>query len=301
MAGEVGRSILTIRFRHFAEIAMSPLQSILLHVDASPCCVERLQLAQRLAEPYRASVTAMYAETPASVQYPYTFNVGPEVFAVMQNYEAERRQKAKAAFERSPLSTQAVSQWLEAHGDPIQAFVHQSWTADLMVLGQHEVDGDHRPDLPANWVESVLVHSGKPALVVPYVGVERLPGQTVLVAWKDSRESARALAASMPFLQRAKQVHVATWQNDSDQDPREPASSVQLERYLARHGVSAQFHRHGRNTPRVGELVLSLAAETDSDLIVMGAYGHSRAREWVLGGVTRTLLDSMTVPLLMCH
>lgn len=280
---------------------MSPLQSILLHVDASPCCVERLQLAQQLAEPHHASVTAMYAEMPASVQYPYTFNVGPEIFAVMQNYEAERRQKAKASFERLPVSTQSVSHWLEGHGDPVQAFVHQSWTADLMLLGQREPESDSGPDLPASWVESVLVHSGKPALVVPYVGVERLPGQTVLVAWKDSRESARALAASMPFLQRAKHVHVATWQNDSDQDPREPASLVPLERYLTQHGVSAMSHRHVRSARRVGEHILSLAAETDSDLIVMGAYGHSRAREWVLGGVTRTLLDTMTVPLLMCH
>ncbi len=280
---------------------MSPLQSILLHVDASPRSAERLQLAQQLAEPHHASVTAMYAEMPASVQYPYTFTVGPEVFSMMQQYDAQRRQRARATFERSPLSTQAVAQWLEAQGDPVHEFVRQSWTSDLMVLGQREPEGEGRPDLPNNWVESVLVHSGKPALVVPYIGVNQLPGRTILVAWKDTRESARALTAALPFLQSAERVHVATWHAESEQDPREPAPMVQLERYLTQHGVSAVFHRHLRGGRRVGEHILSLAADTGADLVVMGAYGHSRAREWVLGGVTRTMLETMTVPLLVSH
>lgn len=280
---------------------MSPIQSILLHIDASARSTERLQLAQQLAEPHHACVTAMYAEMPASVQYPYTFTVGPEVFTMMQQYEAQRRQRARATFERSPLSTQAVSQWLEAQGDPVHEFVCQSWTADLMVLGQQETQGEDRPDLPSNWVESVLVHSGKPALVVPSIGVTQMPGRTILVAWKNTRESARALAAALPLLRLAQRVHVASWQAESEDDPREPASMVQLERYLTQHGVSAVFHRHLRGGRRVGEYILSLAADTEADLIVMGAYGHSRAREWVLGGVTRTLLQTMTVPLLVSH
>ena len=280
---------------------MSPIQSILLHVDASPRCVERLKLAQQLAEPHHASVTVMFAELPASVRYPYTFTVGPEVYAVMQQYEVQRLQTAKDLFAKSPLSSQAVSQWLQAHGEPVRELVRQSWTCDLMVLGQKEPEGEDKPDLPNNWVESVLVLSGKPALVVPYVGVSHRPGRNILVAWKETRESARALAAALPFMQTADKVHVATWHSESETEPHEPAPTVQLQRFLKQHDVSAVFHQHGRGTQHVGEQILSLAADLGSDMIVMGAYGHSRAREWVLGGVTRTLLGSMTVPLLMAH
>jgi nucleotide-binding universal stress UspA family protein len=280
---------------------MSPIQSILLHVDASPRCAERLKMAQQLAEPHRASVTAMFAELPASMRYPYTFTVGPEVYSVMQQYEANRLESARALFAKSPLSSQAVSQWLQSHGDPVRELVRQSWASDLVVLGQKEPEGDERPDLPNNWVESVLVLSGKPCLIVPYSGVTRLPGRNVLVAWKESKESARALAAAIPFLQTADKVHVATWNAEAGSEVREPVSMVQLERFLKHHDVFPMFHQHTHGTSRLGEQLLSLAADLDVDLIVMGAYGHSRAREWVLGGVTRTMLESMTVPLLMAH
>ncbi len=280
---------------------MSPIQSILLHVDASLHCADRLKLAHHLAEPHYANVTAMFAEMPASMRYPYTFTIGPEVYAVMQNYETARLERAKALFEKSPLATQSVSQWLVSHGDPVQELVRQAWFSDLVVIGQKEPESDDRPDLPNSWVESVLVLSGKPTLVVPYIGVPRLPGQHVLVAWKETRESARALSAALPFLQKANKVHVANWSAESASNARETPSVAQLEAYLRHHDVVPTFHLHGKGTPKVGEQLLSLAADLEVDMIVMGAYGHSRAREWVLGGVTRTLLETMTVPLLMVH
>lgn len=283
------------------ESPVSPIQSILLHVDASRHCADRLKLAQQLAEPHHATVTAMFAELPASMRYPYTFTVGPEVYSVMQQYEAARIERAKVLFEKSPLSTQSVSQWLVSHGDPVQELVRQAWFSDLMIIGQKEPENDDRPDLPNSWVESVLVLSGKPTLVVPYMGVPRLPGRHILVAWKETRESARALSAALPFLQKADKVHVANWFTESVSNHRETGSVAQLEAYLRHHEVMPTFHLHGKGTPKVGEELLSLAADLEIDMIVMGAYGHSRAREWVLGGVTRTLLESMTVPLFMVH
>ena len=139
----------------------------------------------------------------------------------------------------------------------------------------------------------MLVGSGKPALVPPCVGVPEVIGSAAPVARKASRESARALAASLPLLQRAGQVHVAIWDEESPGD--EPAPGV--EAWLASHGVRATFHRNGRATAEIGQHLLSIG----SDLLVMGCYGHNRWREWVPGGARRSVLASMTLPVLMVH
>jgi nucleotide-binding universal stress UspA family protein len=145
--------------------------------------------------------------------------------------------------------------------------------------------------VPADFVEAVVIDSGRPAIVVPYAGTFGAIGETVLIAWKPTRESARAVSAALPLLQRAKQVHVAGW----DSEPRD------LEHFFYHHGIDAVFHREGQAPAHVGEYMLSRAAELGADLLVMGCYGHSRARELVLGGASRTVLESMTLPVLMVH
>jgi nucleotide-binding universal stress UspA family protein len=134
---------------------------------------------------------------------------------------------------------------------------------------------------------------------MPYVGAGPTVGQTALIAWKPTAESARAVTAALPLLQRAQKVYVAVW--DEATQPDAPPPAVAIEPYLRSHGIAPIVHRGGRPHHDLGDLLLSLAADLQADLLVMGCYGRSRAREWLLGGVTRSVLQSMTLPVLMSH
>ncbi|MBV8576692.1 MAG: universal stress protein, partial [Acetobacteraceae bacterium] len=172
--------------------------------------------------------------------------------------------------------------------------------ADLAILGQLDPDRVET-ELIRPRPEQVALASGCPVLIVPYAGHFDKLGRRVLIAWSATREAARAVKDAMPFLTSAELVTVLTI------DPREgphghgelPGADIAL--HLARHGVKAQIERTVSAGVPVGEALLSRAADLGVDLIVMGAYGHSRAREVLLGGATRSVLRSMTVPVLMSH
>ena len=130
---------------------------------------------------------------------------------------------------------------------------------------------------------------------MPYIGVRTPSFGSVFVAWKESREAARALAAALPILCKAHTVQVAL-------DKAGGAYTDLLPQYLQRHGVQAQYQTMAADAgSHAGELMLSMAADCNADLMVMGCYGHSRGRELVLGGASRTVLQSMTLPVLMAH
>jgi nucleotide-binding universal stress UspA family protein len=143
--------------------------------------------------------------------------------------------------------------------------------------------------------------AGRPILVVPYAGHFARIGQRVVIGWDASREAARAVNDAMPLLAAAEAVTVLTI--DPEQSPRGhgeiPGADIAL--HLARHGVTAQVERTVSAGIGIGNTLLSRAADLEADLLVMGAYGHSRVRELLLGGVTRTMLTSMTLPVLMAH
>jgi nucleotide-binding universal stress UspA family protein len=277
---------------------MSPIKSILLHLDASPRCALRLHLARQLARRHEAAVTGLFGVTSNFVEMPFAVAESAEAGAIVLKLDAERRERALALFQRTTQAEGPAVTWNELGTDPvIWGFTQQALYADLLVFGQHE-PGTH--DVPPDFIESVLLGSGKPALVVPYAGEVKTLGENILVAWSPSRESARALSAALPLLQKAQQVHVVTW-SDETSAPQAAAERRQIEQYLAAHGVKATLHWYGDGPGNPGERLLSLTADLGNDLLVMCCYGHSRARELVLGGTTRTVLKSMTLPVLMAH
>jgi nucleotide-binding universal stress UspA family protein len=149
--------------------------------------------------------------------------------------------------------------------------------------------------------DELALSAGRPVLFVPYAGRFPSLGKRVLVAWDTGREAARAVSDALPLLQRAESVEVTAFDPERGRrgHGQEPGADVGL--YLARHGIKVQAARQSGAGFEVGAQILSRAADQGADLIVMGAYGHSRMRELVLGGVTRTILESMTVPVLMSH
>jgi len=172
--------------------------------------------------------------------------------------------------------------------------------ADLAVLGQ--TDPDHLFfDKLAKLPETVMMGSGRPVLIVPYVGDAATVGRNVLVAWSGTREGARAVGDAIPLLQSAEGVTVLSIGPTRALEGHDEPMAANLTRHLARHGIRAEVSHFVAKDIEIGELILSQAASLGCDLIVMGGYGHSRARELILGGVTRTVLQSMTVPVLMSH
>lgn len=281
--------------------AAPTFSSMLVHVDSSPATVTRLQLAERLAESFDAQVTALFAATPADLQYPFAGVGGGDfqVAGLLREFEADRRRRARALFDQVRDAGAKRLTWAElAHTEPLAGFATQALYSDLVLLGQRQPHPDAPPDVPGDFIASVLIESGKPALVVPYIGLPDTLARQVVVAWKPTREAARAVSAALPLLRAAERVHVALWSDASGAagDAAEP-----IEHYLRSHGVATTVHRYGTVTRDIGEHLLSAAADLQADLLVMGCYGHSRAREWVLGGATRTLLQSMTLPVLLAH
>jgi nucleotide-binding universal stress UspA family protein len=137
-------------------------------------------------------------------------------------------------------------------------------------------------------------------IVVPFIRAAATIGERVLVAWDGGREAARAVNDALPILERAKSVTVLSVNPASeDGSRREPGADISL--HLARHGVKVEAQRRITTEISAGDAILNEIASKGSDLLVMGAYGHSRLRELVLGGVTRQILGSMTVPVLMSH
>lgn len=148
--------------------------------------------------------------------------------------------------------------------------------------------------------EQVLFQSGRGCLFVPPAGTPPSHYATILIAWKESREAGRAVAEALPFLKLARQVIVALVEEHGAGEQFHIEAGAGIGRYLSRHGVSAEIRKIG-GWSHTGEALLNESTATGSDMIVMGGYGHSRLREFVLGGATRHILGNATVPVLMAH
>jgi nucleotide-binding universal stress UspA family protein len=167
---------------------------------------------------------------------------------------------------------------------------------DLSVVGQPESE---RPALDTLVVEAALFESGRPVLVVPYIQRAPLRLDHVILAWDGSRSAARAAADAVPFLARSKLVEVVMVASEPAKSDEMPGADIA--HHLARHGAKVEVNRIVTTETDVASTILSHAADVSADLLVMGGYGHSRLREFVLGGATRAILGSMTLPTLLSH
>lgn len=276
------------------------VRQVLVHLDATAAAMHRLHAARRIASERGAAVCALYATMPSFIGLPYSGEMVPSAVAALVEIDNERRAQAHRAFDAACSTPGPIPSWSETGEVPIvNAFVQQAFYADLLVLGQRDPADINATALPADFAESVIIASGKPALVIPYIGWDKPIGDTIAIAWKPTRESARAVSAALPLLQRAGRAHVIAWGDTGAPEVR--GGRLDLEGYLKLHGVEVTWHRQGPESSSTGELLMSGAFDLDADLLVMGCYGHSRARELVLGGTSRTVLRSMTLPVLMAH
>ncbi len=224
----------------------------------------------------------------------------PAEFIESQRAEAtDTAKKAIARFEelarRSSISrdTRILSASLSGASDQLGRL---SRRFDIVVVGQPEREHGAGDEIVA---EGALFESARPVIVVPFIHKGGLKLDRVMVGWDGSRAATRAIADSLPLMQKAKQVEIVIVANGRPKTNEVPGAD--LGEHLARHGLKVDVKRITSPDIDVASTILSYAADSSTDLIVMGGYGHSRLREFILGGVTRGILESMTVPVLMSH
>jgi nucleotide-binding universal stress UspA family protein len=278
-------------------------KDILVAVDGGKPARGRLELAAALAERYQAHLIGLYlsilGEEPQQQSYYEVPLLDPLYREFGRRIESERA-TTQAMFEDVAGRRGLSREWREAAGYPSQAAALHGRYVDLIVLGQLDPEETPAP-LTRPLPEEVALTVGRPVLVVPYAGNFADIGRTVLVAWDASRAATRAVNDAMPLLAAARSVTVLSIDPKHGTAGHGAVPGADIGLHLARHGVKAQIETTASNGIGVGDALLSRAADLDADLLVMGAYGHSRVRELVLGGVTRKVIDSMTLPVLMAH
>ncbi|HEV2609526.1 MAG TPA: universal stress protein [Noviherbaspirillum sp.] len=279
-------------------------KTILVHVDQSRHTPARIRIAAQLAAAENAHLIGA-AMTGVS-RYLYRQNHGEitaTIVADQVDFLYQRAEDALAQFERIARESEVRSYERRLLNDDYHGgLCLQARYCDIVVLGQtdpYEAQGRIISDLP----EYVVLNSGHPVLIIPHAGEFKCVGERVLVAWDGSMEATRAINAAIPVLRRAGNVVLAIFDSpagpvDPELHGEEPGADIAL--FLARHDVKVEVKQQVTSSD-VGNALLSLAADTDSDLIVMGGYGHTSFREVLLGGVTKTVLETMTVPVLMSH
>lgn len=275
-------------------------KTILVHCDASPKLVHRVGIAAEMAQRFGAHLVGAYVQAPFDL--PAFFDGAIPTDDLYASYEAAAKadhDTASAAFNKAVKGMHLSTEWRLTKGYPENELAVQARYADLVVLGQTEPESGLAT--PSDLPESVALSTGRPTLVVPHIGASTKPGKSVMLCWNASRESARAASDALPFLVAAESVMVLVIDGRVSAEGHGAEPGADVAAWLARHGVKATVQRDVSPDTDVGGVILSRAADHDIDLIVMGLYGHSRLREMVLGGASRTLLSSMTAPVFMSH
>lgn len=274
-------------------------KTLLIPVDGRERSVRSLDLGCRIAGMFESHVVGLYVKPttyiPSAVR---AEGVEKTLIDLQERVNAQAANEAKARFDSvvKPGIMQRA-EWRTAEGSRAEVVAMHARYSDLLVVNQTDPDS---PDA-THFADAVLLTVGRPVLLVPYVGDTRSFGQNILVCWNASREASRAVTDALPLLQRAANVTVLSVNGQPSTYGHGESAGSDIALYLARHGVKTVASQTVSGSVDVGSVILSRAFDLSADLIVMGAYGHSRVREIVLGGATRTLLQSMTVPVLMSH
>lgn len=276
-------------------------KSILVEIDESAESLARIDYAMELASNFDAHVTGLAQTYPINIPYHSVSGMKAEIEGM---HVASEKRRAKAALEQfnqraSRAGRNSVSTRMEL-GDSATLMTLHARYHDLVVVGQVEPEKYmSRPD-PKAVMDQWVVSAGRPILVVPYIGFKTATPKRVVVAWDGGREATRAVTDALPLLKRARETVVLVIDPaKSGRHGQEPGADIAT--YLSRHGVNVDVHVERAGELDIGTFLLTRLADLEVDLLVMGAYGHSRLRELILGGVTRMVLDSMTVPVLFSH
>jgi len=256
------------------------------------------EYAVSLAKTFGAQVTGIAFVYDPVIPDAGFGGIPADVIEVQRAEQAQAAKDAIARFEAAareagvPAQTRSIDASL---GGAATEFGRIARRFDVAVVGQAQREHGAAEEL---MIEGALFESGRPVIVVPYIQKQGFTVRHALVCWDGGRTAARAVADAMAFLKRAAVVEILVVAEPRKHDQ---VTGARLSEHLARHGVTIEVKRIAKGDVDVESAILSHVADTGADFLVMGGYGHSRLREFVLGGVTRSILTSMTVPVLMSH
>ncbi|AOB31412.1 hypothetical protein AKI39_13015 [Bordetella sp. H567] len=277
------------------------LKRIALHVEKDQACPARTATAVALAQRFQAELLGIYINFPWPREFFDESIVPNGIYEVVLQQRAQERAQCHAEFDRCVADAGIATQWRTPEGRPEEILASHARCADLLVLSQAkntETDSIVDPYV----IETIVLTAGRPVLAVPYAGEYTGIGNRILVCWDGGREAARALADAAPFLAQTQDIFVLTLNPESEAIRMRETAPDDLQAWFRAQGY-AQPTLVRRETGRLGmgAAILNAASDHGCDLVVMGLYGHSRAREWVLGGASRDILQAMTVPVLFSH
>jgi nucleotide-binding universal stress UspA family protein len=275
-------------------------KTILLHLDASERRASRLAVAFYLAGKFDAHVIGLFALERLYIPSYVVAEAGLDLERTALAARQAAADQAKAEFEDAARKAQHAprSEWRQTlTQDALEVVPWSARYADLVIAGQP--DPNDPGGLPASFAHELVMSAGRPVLLIPTEGRFDRLGQRVLVAWNGSQEAARAVKDGVPLLPSAGETEVVIYDRRKVLPQRGDLPEPDIAKYLARHGAKVTVADEESRGQEVGELILQRARARSADVIVMGAYSHSRLRELVLGGATRTVFRAMHVPVLM--
>jgi len=293
-----------------------PLKDVLVHTDNSGNSTVRLEYATRLAEAHDANLTGLYvAATPEkSVRsYRRTPNyIVPDMggsslkdydekaHALQDEHDEHAKlaaQRAHGRFDEASIARKIRHDWVHTEGSMADALTHHARFCDVAIVGQPGPESQrHFGETPT---DHLILSVGHPVLVVPNLADDFTVGKRIMVAWDRSPLATRAVHNSRPFLRNADSVHILAINLVPEHHGNVPGSGIC--EHLAHHDIKATPVHVDSGSESLSDVMLAKAKELDIDLIIMGAYGHSRLREKILGGNTYDLLNNSPIPLLMNH
>ena len=272
------------------------LQDILVHLSSDQKNTARVDAAIKLAIQHDAHLTGLYAIPPVYLPTYAEAQIPNEILRKQEQELRAAADKVGLEFRAAIDKAGCAGEWLCSKGYTDQLLNSQARYTDLLVLSQAE---DARLVSTEAAVENhVIMGSARPVLFIPYIGLGDTLGKRVMIAWNGSQEAVRAINDALPILQQAEKVSVVAVNPPSSEGD---IPTADMCAHLARHHVKVEGDQVFAKDISVGDILLSRAADQGIDLLVMGAYGHTRLREAILGGVTKHMLEHMTIPILMSH
>jgi nucleotide-binding universal stress UspA family protein len=276
------------------------LKDLLILMDSSRQAAARLDAAIGLAVVHDAHLIGLYVVVrpyiPAYVRAELTEEILQNQVAMLQ----ARAERAEILFNERVARAGISGEWRCIDGALEPTLNLHARYCDAVVLGQRDPAGDDI-SASAEMPDRSILSVGRPVLLIPNIGEYPKIGERVMVAWDASRAATRAVNDALPLLEKAKQVSVIAVNPEGGEEGHGEIPSADICLHLARHGIKAEAQHVFADDVDVGDMLLSRAADQGIDLLVMGAYGHARWRELVMGGATRHLLEHMTMPVLMSH
>ena len=275
------------------------LKDILVHIDDTPHCNKRVKIAIQIAKQNETGLTALFARADPDLK-----GFEPHMNKRHKAHD-ELSEKIHARYakltEKAGIDLTWITAKLPSSLDQVtNRVIQQSQQSDMVIVGQHDAkdaDGSVPEDMP----EHLVLETGRPVLIIPYAGDFKTVGKRVVVAWTPGRESVRALNDAIPLMAEAKKAKVVAINQRKNDKKKQGVTADQAAEHLVRHGIKAESDQFSTRGVDEGNLILNCISDERADLLVMGAYGHHRFRELILGGVTQKIFEHMTTPVLMSH